>query len=216
MGIGNKRAMLRLPVSARYFLRFGHTLWRPLLFGKKVPLEEFEAAALPHLNDLYRTAAHLVRDRAEAQDLVQEAYLNAWKSFHRFELGTNCRAWLFTILFNEVRHYRRRAYTRLTVQEDEDFTLEERLPYEEPISEELRDEDILKALDQIPTEFREVVLMADVHEFAYKEIAETLNIPVGTVMSRLSRGRRHLRVRLADYAKKSYGIGDSGKEASTE
>ena len=170
------------------------------MFGKKVESAEFEAAAVPHLNDLYRTAVHLVRDRTEAQDLIQNVYLQAWKSFHRFQPGTNCRAWLFTFLFNEIRHYRRRWFTNRMVPEGEQ-SLEETVAYEPPIPEQILDEDILNALDAIAPEFREVVLMADVHEFAYKEIAEVLNIPVGTVMSRLSRGRKHLRVKLAGYAK---------------
>ena len=181
-----------------------------MLFGKKVQTDDFEAAAIPHLNDLYRTAAHLVRDRTEAQDLVQNVYLQAWKSFHRFELGTNCRAWLFKILFNEIHHYRRRWFNTKTVHEGEQ-SFEETLAYEPPIPEHIRDEDILTALDQIAPEFREVVLLADVHEFAYKEIADTLHIPVGTVMSRLSRGRKHLRVKLADCAK-TYGITETRKE----
>lgn len=174
-------------------------------------VQDFEAAALPHLSDLYRTAAHLVRDRTEAQDLVQSCYLQAWKSFHRFELGTNCRAWLFTILFNEVRHHRRRTWRHPTVSEGEQ-SFEETLPYEEPIPEEIRDEDVLGALDRIAPDFRDVVLLADVHEFAYKEIAEMLNIPIGTVMSRLSRGRRQLRHELRDYAKAA-GIRDASLES---
>ena len=84
-----------------------------MLFGRKVESSEFEAVALPHLNDLYRTAVHLVRDRTEAHDLVQEAYLQAWKAFHRFEPGTTCRAWLFKILINEVRHYSRTTPLRM-------------------------------------------------------------------------------------------------------
>ena len=181
-----------------------------MFFRKKVQTEEFEAAAVPHLNELYRTAAHLVRDRTEAQDLVQNVYLQAWKSFHRFEPGTNCRAWLFKILFNEIRHYRRRWFRNKTVSEGEQ-SFEETLAYEAPIPEQVRDEDVLLALDEIPPEYREVVLLADVHEFAYKEIAETLNIPVGTVMSRLSRGRKQLRTGLAEYAR-AYGIAESRRE----
>jgi len=170
-----------------------------VLFGRKVESGEFEAAALPHLNDLYRTAVHLVRDRTEAHDLVQEAYLQAWKAFHRFEPGTNCRAWLFKILINEVRHYRRRWFNTKTVREGE-RSFEETLAFEPPVPEDIQDEDVLAALDDIPREFREIVLLADVQEFSYKEIAEMIGIPVGTVMSRLSRGRKQLRVRLADYA----------------
>ncbi len=165
---------------------------------------------MPHLHDLYRTAVHLVRNTTEAQDLVQNVYFNAWKSFHRFEPGTNCRAWLFKILFNEIRHYRRKWLTNRIFPNDEQ-SLEETVACERPIAEEIKDEDVLAALDGIPAEFREVVLLADVHEFAYKEIAETLNVPVGTVMSRLSRGRKHLRFKLEDYAK-AHGIPEGKQE----
>ena len=170
-----------------------------MFFAQKNEPHAFEAVALPHLNDLYRTAVHLVRDRTEAHDLVQEAYLQAWKAFHRFEPGTNCRAWLFKILINEVRHYRRRWFNTKTVPEGE-RSFDETMAFEPPIPEAIQYEDILAALDAIPREFREVVLLSDVQEFSYKEIAEMLGIPVGTVMSRLSRGRKRLRVKLADYA----------------
>src|SRR5258708_20381820 len=79
-----------------------------LFFRPKIRVEDFEAAAMPHLADLYRSASLLLRDSSEAEDLVQEVYLEAWKSFHRFELGTNCRAWLFKILFHRLYHFRRR------------------------------------------------------------------------------------------------------------
>jgi RNA polymerase sigma-70 factor (ECF subfamily) len=181
-----------------------------LFFSRKKETSEFEAVAVPHLNDLYRMAMHLVRDRSEAQDLVQNVYLNAWKAFHRFEPGTNCRAWLFKILFNEIRHYRRGWFNNKIVS-DGDRSFEETLAYEPPIPEQIRDEDVLHALEQIPAEFREIVLLSDVHEFAYKEIAEMLDIPVGTVMSRLSRGRKHLRLKLAAFAK-TYGINEKREE----
>ena len=171
-----------------------------VLFGRRAECAEFEAVALPYLNELYRTAVHLVRDHTEAHDLVQEAYLQAWKAFHRFESGTNCRAWLFKILMNEIRHYRRRWFNTKRVPEPEQ-SFEETLAFEPPVPEDIRDEDVLAALDEVHREFREVVLLADVQEFSYKEIAELLGIPVGTVMSRLSRGRKQLRVKLAAYAR---------------
>jgi RNA polymerase sigma-70 factor (ECF subfamily) len=125
--------------------------------------------------------------------------MHAWKAFDRFEPGTNCRAWLFKILINEVRHHRRRWFTSKVVI-DSDQPLEETLTFEPPIPDNIRDEDILAALEEVPRDFREVVLLADVEEFSYREIAEMTGIPVGTVMSRLSRGRKQLRTRLADYA----------------
>jgi RNA polymerase sigma-70 factor (ECF subfamily) len=185
-----------------------------VLFARKVESADFEAVALPHLNDLYRTAVHLVRDRTEANDLVQETYLQAWKAFHRFELGTNCRAWLFKILINEVRHYRRRWFNTKRVSDGEEY-FEETLKFEPPIPENIQDEDVLAALDEIAREFREVVLLADVQEFSYREIADMLGVPVGTVMSRLSRGRKQLRVKLADYANAS-GMGRKLQEGAYE
>jgi RNA polymerase sigma-70 factor (ECF subfamily) len=166
--------------------------------------QEFEAAALPHLNDLFRTAARLLTSSTEAEDIVQETYLLAWKSFDRFEPGTNCRAWLFTIMFNVVRHYRRRWFDRRVTAETAE-ALEEAVTYIPPVPEELTDQDVLSALDGIPPEFRAVVLLADVQEFSYKEIAGILQVPVGTVMSRLSRGRALLRAALCDVAQ-CYGL----------
>jgi len=176
-----------------------------VLFGQKTEkIADFEAAALPHLDDLFRTALRLTGDQTEAEDLVQEAYLQAWKSFHRFELGTNCRAWLFKILFHVTHHYRRKIFNFKTVKESEEV-LEETVAYEPPVPEELSDEEVLAAFQKLPQPYREVVLLADVQEFSYKEVADTLHIPVGTVMSRLSRGRKLLRAELAGYAA-GYGI----------
>jgi RNA polymerase sigma-70 factor (ECF subfamily) len=166
--------------------------------------QAFETTALPHLDDLFRTATRLLGSRTEAEDVVQETYLLAWKSFDRFEPGTNCRAWLFTILFNAVRHSRRKWFDR-TVTGETDAILEDGLRYTPPVPEQISDEDILSALDGIPPDFRAVVLLADVQEFSYKEIADILRVPMGTVMSRLSRGRQLLRSALADVAR-SYGL----------
>jgi RNA polymerase sigma-70 factor (ECF subfamily) len=173
--------------------------------------ERFEAEAMPHLNDIFRTATRLVGDRSRAEDVAQEVYLQAWKSFDRFEPGTNCRAWLFKILFNCVHHHRRKWFRFPLLKETEDF-IEANLKFAPPIPEHLTDEEILMALEKISAEFRAVVLLVDVEEFAYKEAAEILSIPIGTVMSRLSRGRRMLREQLTDVAH-SYGIGRTSAEA---
>jgi RNA polymerase sigma-70 factor (ECF subfamily) len=166
--------------------------------------EQFELEAMPHLNDLFRTATRILSDRNRAEDVVQEVYLQAWKSFHRFEPGTNCRAWLFKILFHCINHHRRKWFRFPLLKEKEEF-LEANLTYAEPIPEHLTDEDILAALDKLPADFRAVVLLVDVEEFAYKDAAEILGIPIGTVMSRLSRGRKGLRDLLEDVAKE-YGV----------
>src|SRR5260370_12071989 len=160
---------------------------------------------MTHLTDLYRTASFLLRDLHEAEDLIQETYLEAWKSFHRFEMGTNCRAWLFKIMFHRLNHVRRRRVktSRVVMMDGPDGQVE--LAAEPVVPQEMRDEDVLNALEKVAVEFREIVLLADVEEFSYKEIAETLRIPLGTVMSRLSRGRKLLRQELAEVAR-SYGI----------
>ena len=181
-----------------------------MVFGHGARAEDFESAALPHLNDLFRTALRVIGDRSEAEDLVQEAYLQAWKSFHRFEPGTNCRAWLYKILFHVIQHHRRKWYSKRSAKETDDL-LTETLAYEAPVPQHLTDEDMLAALDKVPSHYREVMLLADVQEFSYKEVAETLAIPVGTVMSRLSRGRAMLRTALAGLAEE-YGFNTREEE----
>ena len=169
-----------------------------------IRVEDFEAAAMPHFADLYRTAKWLVQNSGEAEDLVQEVYLEAWKSYHRFQPGTNCRAWLFKILFHRLHHFRRRWIKASKVDAFEGLEQDD-IASPPAVAEEIQDADILLALEKLPMEFREVVLLADVQEFSYKEVADTMRIPVGTVMSRLSRGRKLLREALSEVAK-SYGI----------
>ena len=168
-------------------------------------LEVFEAEAMPYLNDLFRTALHVLGERGQAEDVLQETYLQAWKSFVRFEPGTNCRAWLFGILFNCIRHHRRKSFRFPLLKPTEEF-LEANLACAPEIPAELSDHEILAALDGIPADYRAVVLLVDVEEFTYKEVAEIVSIPIGTVMSRVSRGRKMLRERLSEVAQ-SYGIG---------
>ncbi len=167
-------------------------------------INEFEAAALPQADSLYRAARRILGSQTEAEDVVQETYLQAWKSFDRFEPGTNIRAWMFKIMFHVIHHHRRKAWRLVTVKEEEEFVFDS-LAWEPPVPQELRDEDVLEALAQTPEHFRAVILLADVEEFSYKEIAETLSIPIGTVMSRLNRGRKLLRASLSPLAA-SYGL----------
>jgi RNA polymerase sigma-70 factor, ECF subfamily len=156
----------------------------------------FEAEAMPHVDRLFRHAMWLARNRAEAEDLVQETLVQALQSFHRFTPGTNCRAWLLSIL-QHVRSNRQRKQGRLVI----DSALEERVanvvPFVPPIPDRLTDEDLLQAMRQIPPQHQEVILLCDVEEMTYKEIAAALEIPIGTVMSRLHRGRELLRIELA-------------------
>ena len=172
-----------------------------LLEDQPKTVADFDREALPHMDDLYRTAASMLRNRTEAEDAVQETYLQAWKSFHRFTPGTNCRAWLFRILFHVVAHQRRKWYSRFVATERDE--LEQTTVYSAPLPEKLTDEDILSAVRKVPHHYAEVLLLADVHEFSYREIQETLSIPIGTVMSRLSRGRQLLRAQLPKWSVRS-------------
>jgi RNA polymerase sigma-70 factor (ECF subfamily) len=167
--------------------------------------ERFEVEAMPHLNDLSRTALRMTGERGHAEDVLQEVYLQAWRSFERFEAGTNCRAWLYKILFHCVSHQRRKWFRFPLLKEKEEF-LEANLVQPTAVAQEITDSEILAALDKLTSDFRSVVLLVDVEEFAYKEVAEILAIPIGTVMSRLSRGRALLRKHLAGLAQ-TYGIG---------
>jgi RNA polymerase sigma-70 factor, ECF subfamily len=153
----------------------------------------FEAEALPHLDRLFRLAMWLERNRSEAEDLVQETMMQALQSFHRFRPGTNCRAWLTTILQN-VRSNRRRARGRSPLVDDPDDRIGNATPFEPPVPQELTDAELLGALAQV--RFQEVIVLCDVEELTYKEIADALAIPLGTVMSRLHRGRALLRAEL--------------------
>lgn len=159
---------------------------------------EFEDLAMPHMNDLYRTARRILGNPIEAEDVVQETYLQAWKSLHRFTPGTNIRAWMFKIMFYVIQHHRRKN-SRLVLLKEEEGYLFEQITYVPPVPQDLTDQDVLAALDRVPEAFRTVILLADVQDFSYREIQDLLGIPIGTVMSRLNRGRKLLREYLADF-----------------
>jgi len=167
------------------------------------PTAAFEAEALPHMNDLFRSAVRMFQDHGKASDAVQEVYLIAWKSFGKYERGSNCKAWLFQILFNVVRHDRRNWFKWITGKEED--LAEAQLIAPVPIPDALTDGTILAALDKLPAQFREALLLVDVEDFSYKEASEILQVPIGTIMSRLNRARGLLRTQLADVAR-SYGI----------
>lgn len=173
--------------------------------------EEFEANAFCHIDALYSHALHLTRCAADAEDLVQDTFLKAYKSFDQFERGTNFRAWLFRIQFNTFVNRYRRA-TR-------EHAINESLAWEpagdsvmgrsaiqallDPDGEALRPviaQEIEAALDTLPEDYRIIILLADVEELSYKEIAQVLGCPIGTVMSRLHRARRMLQKQLVEYA----------------
>ena len=164
--------------------------------------------ALVHLDGLYHVALRLTRNRAEAEDVVQEAFLRAFRSFHRFNPGTNCRAWLFTILrnvfLNRVRTQGREILEAETggldqVEAMNDTTVA-RNP-EEQFLQTMLHGDVDRALATLPLLFRETVMLVDIEGLTYREVAEVVGCPIGTVMSRLSRGRALLRRALIRFAR---------------
>jgi RNA polymerase sigma-70 factor (ECF subfamily) len=178
-----------------------------------VATDEFEAEALRHLDALYRTALRMTRSEADAEDLVQETFIRAFRFRDQFTLGTNMKAWLFRILTNTfINTYRRKsAQPEVTDLEGVDeFSLYRRMADDraassspDPEAELLNsvvDTEVTDALEELPEKFRTTVLL-DVEGFSYKEIAEMLGIPIGTVMSRLHRGRKFLQKRLYDLAR---------------
>jgi RNA polymerase sigma-70 factor (ECF subfamily) len=162
----------------------------------------FERDVLPLLPNLYSAALRLTRNPSDAEDLVQETYLRAFRGFSGFEEGTNLRAWMYRILTNTfINAYRKKQREPITVQDEdiEDWYLYDKLgesgveaSAEAAVLERIPDEDVQKALEALPEGFRLAVILADIEGFSYKEIARILDIPMGTVMSRLHRGRRAL------------------------
>ena len=157
----------------------------------------FEGEVLPHAERLFRIAMWFERNRADAEDVVQETMMQALRSFHRFQLGTNCRAWLTTILQRVVSN-RRRAKGRSIVVSDPDDRIANAVAFVPPVPQDLTDELVLSSLRRVPMAFQEVILLCDVEDLSYKEAAKALAIPIGTVMSRLHRGRAQLRAELVD------------------
>lgn len=163
----------------------------------------YDEEILPCLEEIYRSACGLLgRSSGEADDLVQEVFAQAWRSIDDYRPGSNARAWLYTILTNKARHvYRRRSKARvIPFSRHGDDGLAESIPATPPVPTELRDEEVLAALGQLSDDHRELVLLVDLRNFTYREAAEMLDLPIGTVMSRLSRARRQLRGALAEAA----------------
>ena len=164
--------------------------------------DEFDRAALVHVPELLRVAARLCGSTEAGEDLLQETYLQAWRSFHRFEAGTSCRAWLYKILlFTYSAQNRKRARQPFLV--DLDAAGETALIVDAPTPDTLTAQAVKAAFERLPEHFRTLVLLVDVEGLTYREAAEALNVPLGTVMSRLSRGRGLLRLELARHAPES-------------
>lgn len=172
----------------------------------------FEGEAMPYLDYLFRIAMRLTRNRTEAEDIVQETFAEALKSFHRYEQGTNCRAWLVTIMYH-LNSKRLRAGSKLRLVNDREERICSTAASTLPTPQGITDEDILSALRALPVQFQEVVILSDVEDMTYKEISEALGVPTGTVMSRLHRGRKLLRAQLAACAS-AHGIGRARGGAS--
>lgn len=183
------------------------------LSRKKALQAEFEKAALPHLSHLYTAAYYLINDKSEAEDLVQETYLRAFRFFHKFQPGTNCRAWLLSILRNLfINRYREKqrepdlvdwekidqAYESMVARHD---CVETDNP-ESLFFSRLMDDEVEQALRGLPEEYRTAIILVGIEELSYDEAARVLDCPIGTVRSRVSRGRRMLQVALRAYALK--------------
>ena len=184
---------------------------RTVLSNKEEQLSQFEVLALCHLDELYACALRYTKDEGRAEDLVQETYLKAFGNFDKFKEGTNCRAWLFTILTNTfINQYRRGKRERELLGgedirvvrqnfHDTDNTSYYTTPEQGSLARQLSEE-VTASLSALPDEFRVVVVLSDLNGFSYREIADILDCPVGTVMSRLYRGRKSMRRELVNYA----------------
>jgi len=180
--------------------------------GANLQLDSFEELAIPLFDQLYNFAHWLTQNRDEAEDLVQETYVKALKGFSSFQLGTNFRAWIYRILRNTFLTSRKGLKVTMTVPLD--FDQQEEAPepaieYDTPetlLLARSSHESLQRAIDELPVYFREILLLCEVEEMSYQEIADTLAVPIGTVMSRLSRARQTLRNQLQPQLQQEAGL----------
>ncbi len=188
----------------------------------------FADQAMPLMDGLYSAALRMTRNPADAEDLVQETYLKAYRAFHTFQEGTNLKAWLYRILTNTyINTYRakKRRPDETDLDEVDDLYLYRRLgglegatagrSAEEELLDHLTSDEVKEALEALPEQFRMAVLLADVEGFAYKEIAEILDIPIGTVMSRLHRGRKAMQKQLYEFGRQRGLVPRADEPAAT-
>ena len=173
--------------------------------------EAFNEEMLPHLDAMYNFALRLTYDATDAEDLVQESLVKAYRFFHSYEKGTNARAWLFRILRNSfINNYRKQSRQPQQIDYDEVSSFYETIrseqsdttDMEDKMYREMMDDEVSEALARLPEDFRTVVMLCDVENFTYEEIANMLDVPIGTIRSRLHRGRNLLRSQIEKYAKK--------------
>jgi RNA polymerase sigma-70 factor (ECF subfamily) len=180
--------------------------------------KQFEAEAVPHMDALYRTALRMTKNQTDAEDLVQETMVKAYRFWDKFEPGSNCRAWLFKIMTNIfINEYRSKSRTPVSVNMDDiddNFLFGQlasmppgRTPEEEMFAK-IFDDDVKKAIEELPDDFRLVVVLSFLEGFSYQEIADIIELQLGTVKSRLHRGRKLLQKKLHDYAVKNGYIKD--------
>lgn len=179
--------------------------------------EDFNDEIIPHLDALYNFGLRLTADPNDAEDLVQDTIVKAYRFFSSYEKGTNAKAWLFRILKNSyINNYRKKSKKPSEVDYDEVSSFYESIraertetsDLEDKMFRELIDDDLSNALNSIPEDFRTVVLLCDVEDFTYEEIANMLDVPIGTIRSRLHRGRNLLKAQLMEYAEKRGYTGD--------
>lgn len=197
-----------------------------MIFGpKKTSRAAFEKEALEHLDALYGTALRMTAKAEEAEDLVQDTYLRALRFYKKFQPGTNLKAWMFRMMVNLfINRYRRNRRGREIHEGIERYDVAERMVPPEQLArtgapeefffEKLFSDDVVAAIEELPRDFKMVVLLADVNDFSYAQIADILGIPVGTVMSRLHRGRKLLRAALYSFALEEGYIKPDDREES--
>lgn len=199
-----------MPVYGVYSMRTSNYFPTAANEVEREKQREFSAEALPHMDVLYNFALRMTGNPDDADDLLQETYLKAFRFWNKFEKGTNCRAWLFRIMKNSyINRYRKESREPDTVDYDdvEEFynsirdETAETTDMEERLFGNLLDDDVAKALESLPVDFRTVLILCDIERFTYEEISEFVNCPIGTVRSRLHRGRKMLRAKLWKYAR---------------